>query len=297
MYIGLDIGGHKINGILMRGNKIIRKRRVATKSTSNKKIIIAQIFDCVEYLIKDLDKSKIKGIGIGAPGPIDLKRGVVLSPPNVKALAGLPLADLVQKKFKTKVILDNDVNCFGIAEGILGAGKGKQNIVGLTLGTGVGGCLILRGKLFHGRDGSAGEIGHVVIKKDGWKCSCKNKGCLEAYVSARGIMRVAKEIGCRGATPTEIMRLAKKDNKKALKVYQITGGYLGIGLANLVNILNPDIIIIGGGIANVGEILFNPARKVMRKNILSPLAKNIKVVRAKLNEDAGAIGAALLIKS
>lgn len=304
MHIGIDIGGYKINSVLMKGNKIIRKRRVPTKSTSNKKIIIAQIFDCVEHLIKNLDsprfgeagKSKIRGIGIGAPGPIDLKRGVVLYPPNVKTLAGLPLADLVQKKFKTKVILDNDVNCFGIAEGILGAGRGKQNIVGLTLGTGVGGCLILRGRLFHGRDGSAGETGHMVIKKDGWKCSCGNKGCLEAYVSARGIIRIAKEIGCRGATPTEIMRLAKKDNKKALKVYQITGEYLGVGLANLVNILNPDIIIIGGGIANVGELLFNPARKVMRKNILSPLAKNTKVVRAKLGEDAGAIGAALLLK-
>jgi len=297
MYIGLDIGGYKINGVLMQNNKIIRKRRAATKSTSNKKIIIAQIFDCVEHLIKDLDKSKIRGIGIGAPGPIDLKRGVVLSPPNVKALSGLPLADLVQKKFKTKVILDNDVNCFGIAEGILGAGKGKQNIIGLTLGTGVGGCLILRGRLFHGRDGSASEIGHMIIKKDGWKCSCGNEGCLEIYVSARGIIRIAKEIGCRGATPTEIMELAKKGNKKAIKVYQVLGEYLGVGLANLVNILNPDIIIIGGGIANAKELLFNPARKVMRKNILSPLAKNTKVVRAKLGEDAGAIGAALLLKS
>ncbi|MCK4860173.1 MAG: ROK family protein, partial [Candidatus Omnitrophica bacterium] len=187
-----------------------------------------------------------------------------------------------------------DVNCFGIAERLLGAGKGKQNIIGLTLGTGLGGCLILKGKLFYGSQGSAGEIGHMIIKKGGWKCSCGNNGCLEAYVSTKGTMRVAKEIGCKGTIPTEIMNLAKKGDKKAIRVYQIIGEYLGIGLANLVNMLNPDIIIIGGGIANAGKFIFNPARKTMKENVLSPLAKNTKVVKAKLGEDAGAIGAALL---
>ena len=291
MYIGLDIGGHKINSVLVKGNKVIRRMKVATKSISNKKIIIAQIFDCIEHL---MSKKKIKGIGIGAPGPIDLKKGVVLKPPNVKALTNLPLADLVQKKFKIKTMIDNDVNCFGIAERLLGAGKGKQNIIGLTLGTGLGGCLILKGKLFYGSQGSAGEIGHMIIKKGGWKCSCGNNGCLEAYVSTKGTMRVAKEIGCKGTIPTEIMNLAKKGDKKAIRVYQIIGEYLGIGLANLVNMLNPDIIIIGGGIANAGKFIFNPARKTMKENVLSPLAKNTKVVKAKLGEDAGAIGATLL---
>lgn len=297
MYIGLDIGGSKINSVLIKGKKVVRKRRVSVKSMSNKKIMIAQIFDCIDFLIKGIGKRKVRGIGIGAAGPVDLRKGMVLNPPNVKALTGLPLADLVQKRFKTRVIMDNDVNCFGIAEGILGAAKDKLNFIGLTLGTGVGGCLVLRGRLFHGASGNTGEIGHMIIEKDGRKCSCGNKGCLEAYVSTRGMIKTAKELGLRSVTPRKIMELARKNNKKAIKVYQITGEYLGIGLANIVNILNPDIIVIGGGIANAGKFIFNPARKTMRKNIISPLAKNTKVVKAKLGEDAGAIGAALLWSS
>lgn len=297
MYLGLDIGGTKINSVLMSGNRIIKKRRVALKSKSNKEIMLAQIFDCIESLINsDVRRPKIKGIGIGYPGPMDFRKQKILSPPNVTALKNLFLAKLVQRHFRIKTIIDNDANCFGLAEAVMGAGKGAKILAGLTLGTGLGGAIVIDKKIFHGASGGVAEFGHIKIDRGGRKCTCGAKGCLEAYVSIRGIMKTAKGIGFWGRAPREIWELAKKGDEKAIKVYQITGEYLGIGLANIVNILNPDIIVIGGGIANAGKFIFDPAKKAMKKNVVSSLAKNTKIVKARLGQDAGAIGASLLFK-
>ncbi len=283
MYIGIDIGGYKTNSVLFDGKKIIKKRKVLTKSMSNKKIMLAQIFDCIDFLINRTSKNSLRGIGIGVPEPT-----------NVTALKDIALGEVVRKKLKIKTKVDNDANCFGLAEAILGAGKDASIVAGLTLGTGIGGTLIINRKIFHGTANKAAEFGHMIIQKDGRKCNCGAKGCLEAYVSARGIVETAKEIGLKAYTPKEISELAKKGNKKAIQIFQITGEYLGVGLANLVNILNPDIIVIGGGISNAGKFFLDSAKKVMQKNIISPLAKNTKITKAKLGEDAGAVGAALL---
>jgi len=305
MYIGLDVGGYKINGVLMQGNKIVKKRWALNKSTSNRKIIIAQIFDCIEELISGIDsprfgeagKKEIKGIGIGVPGPIDFRKQKILNPPNVTGLKNLFLAKIVREKFKIKTKIENDANCFGLAEALLGAGKSKKIVAGLTLGTGVGGFLVVNKKIFRGKLLRATEFGHIAIISGGRKCSCGRSGCLEAYISARGIMKTAQEIGLKKvSSPEEITQMARRGDKKAVEVYQKTGEYLGIGLANIVNILNPDIIVIGGGIANAGKFIFEPARKIMKENILSPLAKNTRLVKAKFGENAGAIGAALLVK-
>ena len=298
MYIGLDIGFTKINSVLMKGDRIILKRKVATKSLSNRKIIIAQIFDCINYLIRDVNKKQIKGIGIGVPGPVDFKKQRIF---NITAFKNIALAKIVQRQFKIKAKVDNDVNCFGLAESILGAGKGVEVLIGLTLGTGLGGAIVINGEIFRGISGSAGEFGPMIIDKNGRKPGRKsdggrlqNRGGLENHVSAKGIVKTAKEIGCKGVNVKEIGHMANSGNKKAIKVFQITGEYLGIGLANIVNILNPSIIVIGGGIADNNKFIFSPARKIMKKLIISPLAKNTKVNKAKFGEDSGAIGAALL---
>lgn len=300
MYIGIDIGGHKINSVLMKGNRIVRKRKVLTKSLSNKKIMIAQIFDCINYLIRDVNKKQIKGIGIGVPGPVDFKKQRIF---NITAFKNIALAKIVQRQFKIKAKVDNDVNCFGLAEAVLGAGKGAKVLVGLTLGTGLGGVIVINGEVFRGISGGAGEFGPMIIDKNGRKPGRKpngrrlqNRGGLENHVSANGIIKTAKEIGCKGANTKEIGQIAEKGSKKAIRVFQITGEYLGIGLANIVNILNPDIIVIGGGIANNAKFIFGSARKEMKKNIISPLAKDTPIVKAKFGEDAGAIGAALLLQ-
>jgi len=298
MHIGLDIGGYKINSVLMAGKRIIKKRKVLTKSMSNRKIMIAQIFDCIDFLIANAGGKKVRGIGIGVPGPVDFRNQKIF---NITAFENIALTKIIQERFKIKAKVDNDVNCFGLAEAVLGAGKRAKVLIGLTLGTGLGGVVVINGKVFRGISGSAGEFGPMIIDKNGRKPGRKpkgrrleNRGGLENYVSARGIVRTAKEIGCKGANTKEIGQMAKKGNKKAIKVFQITGEYLGIGLANIVNMLNPDIIVIGGGVANNAKFIFGSARKTMKKNVISPLAKNAKVVKAKFGEDAGAIGAALL---
>ena len=292
MTIGIDIGGSNIKGVLLSDNKIIAKTKIPTKSKSNKEIIIAQIFECIRDLLKN--RKQIKRIGIGVAGPVDIKKQKILNPPNVRALKNLYLGKIIEKKFNIKTIIDNDVHCLVLAEAILGAGKGKKIVVGLGLGTGVGGGIVMDKKLYYGARGPSGEIGHTTIVKNGRKCNCGNRGCLETYTNEKGIRKTAKEILGKEIDTITLFEMAKESNKKAIKAWEITGRYLGIGLANLVDILNPDIIVIGGGIAGAGEFLLGPAKKEMKKNILSPIAKNTKVVRAKLGEFAGAIGAGLL---
>lgn len=292
MTIGIDIGGTNIKGVLMNGNKVVVRKKISTKSKSNKKIILTQLFECINYLIKKA--GRIRGIGVGVAGPIDFKNKKILNPPNITAFKNLHLGEMIKDKFGIETVIDNDVNYLTLAEVILGVAKEKDFVIGLGLGTGVGGGIVLNEKIFHGANGSAGEIGHMVIFDNGRQCHCGSKGCLEAYVNEKGIRETTKEIFGKEIDSITLFEMAKKGNKKAIKVWQITGQYLGIGLANLINIMNPDVIVIGGGIANVGRLLLRPAGKEMKKNILSPLAKNTPVVKAKLGEYAGAIGAGLL---
>jgi len=298
MTIGIDIGGTNIKGVLLSNNKVVAKVRILTKSKSNKKILVNQIFECVNKLIKN--RKGVKKIGIGVAGPVDFKNQRVLNPANVTALKGLYLGRLIKEKFTPYLgkgmgaVIDNDVHALVLAEAILGAGKNKNLIAGLGLGTGVGGGIVINKKILYGAGGTAGEIGHTTIEDNGRKCTCGARGCLEAYISERGIRETAKEVFGRKIDTISLFKMAKKGDKKAIKVWKIAGQYLGIGLANIVDELNPDIIVIGGGIAGAGEFLLGPTKEQMKKNILSPLAKNTKVVRAGLGDYAGAIGAALL---
>ena len=277
----------------MKDGRVIDKIKIKTKSKSNKKNLIAQIFECIKILMEK--RKGIKGIGIGVPSPIDFKNQKILNPPNVPALKNLYLGKLIKNKFKIKTIIDNDVHCLVGGEAILGAGKNKKIVVGLGLGTGVGGGIVMNKKIFRGQRGTSGEIGHTMIQKDGRECKCGARGCLETYINEKGIRKTAKEIFGREISSITLRQMAEKGDKKAIKVWEITGRYLGLGLANLVDIFNPEIIVIGGGIANAGEFLIGPAKEEMKKNVLSPIAKNTPVVRAKLGEWAGAIGAGLLL--
>jgi len=292
MTIGIDVGGTNIKGVLLNNNKTFKKVRFKINSKSNKNLIIAQIFEVIETLKKR--QKKINKIGIGVAGPVDFKNQKVLNPPNIPGLKNIYLGKIIKKKFGVKTVIDNDVHCLVLAETILGAAKGKKSVVGLALGTGVGGGIILNGKIIHGAKGTAGELGHMTIKKGGWKCKCGSRGCLEAYICERGQEKTAKEILGKSMSSIALQKSAEKGNKKALKAWDIIGENLGIGLANIVDTLNPEIIIIGGGLAWAGDLLLRPAKETMGENALSPLAKKTKVVRAKLGKFAGAIGAALL---
>lgn len=292
MVIGIDIGGSNIKGVLLNNDKIVAKIKIPTRSKTNQKIIIGQIFKCIQNLI---NKGKdIKGIGIGVAGPVDINNQIVLNPPNVVGLKNLKLGELIEEKFKIKTVIDNDVHCLALAEAIRGAGKGKNLVVGLGLGTGVGGGIVINKKIVYGKSGTAGEMGHMMIDRYGRRCGCGARGCLETYINEKGIQKNSREFFGKRIDSISLRLMARKGNSKAIEVWKITGGYLGLGLANIVDNLNPDIIVIGGGIANAGELLLNSAKKEMRKNVLSPLAKKTPVILSKLGEYAGAIGASLL---
>ncbi|MDP2934259.1 MAG: ROK family protein [bacterium] len=293
MIIGLDVGGTNIKGVLINGRKVIAKIKVATKSRTDKKILVNQILSCIDGLKNKA--SKIEKIGIGIAGPIDFKKQTVLNPPNLIALRGLKLGKLVQDKFGIKTIIEHDVNCFVLVEAILGAGKNYKSVFGITLGTGVGGGMVIDKKIYRGAHGSSGEVGHMTIEKNGRQCKCGNKGCLEPYICDTGIKQTAKQIFKKQIDSLRIFDdLAKKGDKRAIKLYETVGKYLGIGLANIVDTINPEVIVIGGGIMRAGKFILNPAKKEMKKNILSQSAKKTKILKSKLGKFAGAIGATLL---
>lgn len=286
--IGIDVGGNKISFVAFRQNKVITSNTITTPQT--KELIIWALESGVKRIIQELKlpKSQIKGVGIGLPGPINNKGDLILNPPNLAmpVLSNLALAKIIEKDLSIKTKMDNDGNCFTLAEAKLGAGKNAEMVVGITLGTGIGGGIVYQGQLWRGAHGSAAEVGHTIIEREGYNCSCSSQGCWEEYASQKLFKRL------RIDDPRKI-----KDEKKRKKVLVEFSRNLAIGLANIVNFLDPDIIVIGGGLSGLGDLILKPAQQEMRRRIISPEAKKeVKVVKAKLGEFAGAIGAALLIE-
>lgn len=268
MVLGIDIGGSKINFVLLaspagglKNQKILKREKVATPQKR------AEI---IGLLTGEIKKFKVQKAGIGVPGPLNKKGDLILNPPNLKALWNCPLAKIIEKETGIKTKMDNDANCFALAETLLGAGKGAEIVFGITLGTGVGGGLVIDGKIYRGAFGSAGEAGHMTIKFDGPRCTCGSSGCLEEYASERFF------------------------RKRGLR-YNEYGRYLGIGLSNVINLFDPQVIVIGGGISSSYQDFIQIARKEMAIRVISPLSKKyVKIKKAALGEWAGAAGAALL---
>ena len=279
--IGIDLGGTNIESALVAlDGKIIKKYEISTEAKKGTKTVINNIFSS----IKHVKQGKIIGIGIGAPGPLDYKTGTVLNPVNLP-FRNVALKKIIQNKFKTKVFLDNDANCFTIAEAVFGQGKKYENVVGITLGTGVGGGIIINKKIYHGRNNAA-ELGHMTINYDGPKSRCRNNGCIETHIGARGIISIYN-----GSNPYSIYKLAVKGNKKAIETYKKMGYYLGIGLTNIIYALDPDMIVIGGKISNSWKFFSKTMNKTVRDRYFS---KPCPIIKSKLKE-AGILGAAALV--
>lgn len=294
-YLGIDIGGTNIRlGIVDDKGKILCRKRFPTLKEQGKDKVIARLLKAIADVNKN-SKYPIRGIGIGCPGPLDSRKGIVLSPPNLPGWNKVPLKNIVQKRFKLPVILENDANCFALGEKWRGAAKGCKDIVCLTLGTGIGGAIILNGVLYTGKDGFGGELGHMSINFDGPKCGCGKRGCLEAYASATALVKRYK--GKRDVTSKEIYESALQGDGRAKKVLKETAFYLGVAISNFVNAFNPEIVVLGGGLAKAGDLIFPEIRRIVRKISLGPLLHNLKIAPAKLGEDAGIIGAAWAVKN
>jgi len=243
----------------------------------------------------------VRAIGIGSPGPIDPFEGVVLEPENLPAWRNVPLVRIVEEEFGVPAFLDNDANVAALGEQWQGAGKGVGFFMCVTLGTGIGGGAVLDGKLLQGFNGNAAEIGHITIDYDGPPCPCGNRGCLELYASATGIVRRTKERMERerpetslwekfeNLTAKDISQAAHEGDEFARRMYEETGFLLGVGLVSAINLYNVEVIALGGGMAQAGEILFEPVRRTVRERALPGVRDKVP---SQLGDDAGLLGAA-----
>jgi glucokinase len=311
--VGVDLGGTAIKaGLVNARGKILRDTTVPAEADQGPTHVIDQIAKGVHRLIdgSPYKKQEYAGIGVGSPGSVDLDGGTVKYPPNFPGWTVVRLGDALHKDFGLHVEVDNDANAAAVGEAKLGAGIGHEDFIMITLGTGVGGGLILGGKIFRGTFGGAGEIGHITIDYNGPLCNCGNRGCVEAYIGAKYLTRRAVQkvkrnrkskilslVGnnTRDIDPKIISLAAQAGDSTALDILAETGRYLGIGLATVVNLLDVRLIIIGGGIARAGKPLFDPIKESVRQHVLTPMRDGLEVVPAKLGNSAGILGAAALV--
>jgi glucokinase len=311
--IGVDIGGTNIKLALVdKKARIIDKSAFSTASFRGKKALIDGIVCHIKELIskRGLSKRDIRGLGVGAPGAVDVRSGVVHYLTNISGWHDVPLGDILKKRLRLPVFVDNDVNVMALGELRHGSGIGAVNMLCITLGTGLGGGLILDGKLYRGSNYAAGEFGHIPINIDGPRCACGSWACVEAYAGSGYIVKdVAAKIS-KGAktlitklvggdlskiTPEIISEAARKNDRFAIKVWTDVGRRIGIGLAGVINLLNMEKIIIGGGVAGAGKFLFDSIRKTVKERAMELPGRTAKIVKAKLGYDAGLVGAAALV--
>jgi len=309
--VAVDIGGTKImTAIFASDGKIMAKDVRPTLGVEGVNRVIERISSAIEGLLSDnnVKTSQTGAICIACAGGIDTGRGVVVTPsPHLPDWVEIPLADTIKKKLGISTYLINDASAAALGEHRYGAGRGVKNLVLLTLGTGIGGGIIADGKLYLGAVGGAGEIGHMTIDVNGPRCGCGNIGCLEILASGTAIAKNTVERIKRGEkssladmaggdlnniTTEAIGQAARNGDKLAREVIGRAAYYLGIGLVNTVNIFNPEMIIIGGGMAELGEMIIGPGRKMVAERAFSISARAVRIVTAQLGNEAGIYGAA-----
>ena len=304
--IGIDLGGTKISTALsdFEGN-IVSNVVVPTKADEGEIPVLNRIISTIEEVIEKgkVTTGEIESIGIGSPGPLNANTGVIITTPN------LPFKDFnvtkpIKEKFDLPVYLDNDANVATIGEFMFGAGKGKKNIVFFTVSTGVGGGAIVNGNIYRGSTCNALEIGHTTVAPNGPRCNCGNVGCLEAVASGTAIGKKGQEATMTKVdtslkqydkvTSYEVFLEADKGDEVAKDIRDKALNYLGIGVANAVSIFDPEMVIIGGGVTQVGDVLFDRVRQVVKKRCFKVMSDNCQIVPAGLGTNAGVVGAVAL---
>ena len=311
--VGVDIGGTNIKiALITNEGKILYSKTFPTEAEKGYEYTVANIKEEIKVLMTETESTSktIETIGFGFPGQIDYKSGTVKVSTNIPGWNGVELAKIIKGEFNIPAFVDNDVRCATLGEMKYGAGKGAQNLVCVTVGTGIGSGLVLNGKLYRGASNAAGEIGHIKLSDSNSAplCGCGDFGCFEAYASGPSIVAMAEDY-IRGGkatmyremakgeaiTPYIVFKAAEQGDAVAIQIFKKIGEYLGLGLTNVINILNPDKIIIGGGIAAAGDLLFNPIRETVNKRAMKIAREAVQIVPAELGNTAGVMGAALLM--
>ena len=326
---GVDLGGTNLrNAAVTSDGKLLEKITLGTKIIVGRDQVIQEMCEAIQHLSAKYQASgKLLGAGIGVPGIIDMGTGMLRKSANLPGWEEYPVRAKIESRLKARVVLENDANVAALGEQWLGAARGVANMAVVTLGTGIGGGIVLNGKIWHGMNGMAGEFGHVTVEPDGHLCGCGNHGCAEQYASATSIMRMARAAIARGEAPElaiaassdpefgakTIYNLALQGDEQARRIFQSFGRYLGILLSGLINVLNLDMFVIGGGVSSAWEAFVPSMFAEMRERSLvyaatapgepsdnSAEAKNVKgrtdhktiITRALLGSDAGLYGAA-----
>ena len=313
--IGVDMGGTKIlSAVIDAEGNILGTAKVSTKAGRGAGAVIDRIADSIRSAIKEsgVAAESIQAVGIGAPGPLDPATGVVIFAPNL-GWRDVPLKAELEARLGFSTFVDNDVNVGTLGEHVFGAGRGIQNVVGIFVGTGIGGGIILQGELFHGASKTAGEIGHIIVKAGGPRCGCGTRGCLEAIASRtamtkqfrKAILKKGKESVLSELTDNNLRAIRSGVLAKAirlndpltLKVFKKVTKYLGIGIGSIVNFLNPEMIVLGGGVVEALDDTFLDAiRAATKKYSLPNTLDGVQIVRAELGDNSGILGAAALAR-
>ena len=312
--IGIDVGGTNVKIALVDENgKIIYSNSIPTRAELGYEFTVNNIEQAIYDLLKETKHTSadIEGIGFGFPGQVDYKEGIVRNAPNIPGWVEVPIAKIFEEEFHIPTRVDNDVRCAALGELNYGAGKGCENLICITIGTGIGSGLIVNGKLVRGASNAAGEIGHIKLQyHDGPICGCGDTGCLEAFASGPAIVAMAEEYIKGGKstkyremangnpiTPYIVCEAAKAGDPVAQRIFATIGEYIGIGMAGVVNLLNPEKIIVGGGVADAGDYIINPLVDAIKRRSMKIAGSTVQVVHAQLGNTAGVIGASLLIES
>jgi glucokinase len=298
--IGVDVGGTNVKlGLISSTGKISARSSFSTKNFSQKpKTLIVAVHDAVMQLLllQGLSKRDIAGIGIGLPGLVDSDRGVVRILPNIPGWRDVPLKKIMEKELGILVRLENDVNMITLGEWRYGAGKGFQDLICIALGTGVGGGLILNNAIYRGPGYAAGEIGHMPLSVDGPECGCGGWGCYERSVGNKALKKDAAKMFGKEVALEELYLMARQGKKKALKFWDMVGERVGNGLVGPINFLNPECVIIGGGVSRSLEFMRPAIEKVIKHRCMKTQAEMVRIIKARLDDDAGIVGAQVLVR-
>ncbi len=308
VFAGVDLGGTKILVLIAdAAGRVLGQARVATQAAQGPEAVIDRIADTMRAAAADaqIEPAIVRAAGISAPGPIDIAAGVITDPPNLPGWHNVPLAKALRERLGIPTLLENDANCQAVAEHQFGAGRGYADMIFITVSTGIGGGIIINDELYAGASGAAGEVGHIGVSVDGPTCGAGHVGCLEAFASGTAIAARAKEMIAAGGL-IRTARLAEHDppvsaktvflagqqgEAEATALIESAGRYLGIGLASLINVFNPQAIVVGGGVANMGETLLGPAVETARTRTFAQSFMDVRIVEGELGERAGALGA------
>jgi len=304
--IGVDLGGTNLRVGVIRDDGHVEADAAVPVGTEKSADRIASLIGEHVALMQNQTSLPLTGCGCGIPGIVDSDRGIVFNSPNFPDWQDVPILKLLEKSITLPLLIDNDANMFALAELLFGAGKGRHNLIMLTLGSGIGGGIVIDGKVFHGDRGFAGEVGHIVVEPDGVPCGCKSHGCWEQYAAGRAFTHLVHRLpkhereavlaevygDANQLSPELIASLAGRGNTIAKELWRSYGRYLGIGIASLINVLGITTIVIGGGIARSWDYFIDACRAEIMSRTYHKNVVQLKLLPASLGENTGIVGAA-----